>query len=64
MVFVHSRKDTGKTARTLVLKSQNGGDQDLFDCSENPLFDLHMRDVKKSRNKCGPKSKAVYSPKV
>ena len=53
MVFVHSRKDTGKTARTFVLKAQNGGDQALFDCSEHPLHALLTRDVKKSRNKCG-----------
>lgn len=52
MVFVHSRKDTGKTARTLVLKAQNAGEQALFDCSENPIYDLLMREVKKSRNKC------------
>lgn len=52
MVFVHSRKDTGKTARTLVLKAQNAGEQALFDCSDNPIYDLLMREVKKSRNKC------------
>ena len=52
MVFVHSRKDTGKTGRTLVLKYQNAGDTALFDCSENPVHALLMRDVKKSRNKC------------
>ena len=54
MVFVHSRKDTGKTARTLVLKAQNAGEQALFDCSDNPIYDLLMREVKKSRNKCAP----------
>ena len=52
MVFVHSRKDTGKTGRTLVLKYQNAGDGAVFDCSENPVHSLLMRDVKKSRNKC------------
>ena len=52
MVFVHSRKDTGKTGRTLVLKYQNAGDGALFDCSDNPVHALLMRDVKKSRNKC------------
>jgi len=51
MVFVHSRKDTGKTGRTLVLKYQNAGESALFDCSENPVHALLMRDVKKSRNK-------------
>ena len=28
-----SRKDTGKTARMLMLKAQQAGEQNLFDCS-------------------------------
>lgn len=67
MVFVHSRKDTGKTARTLVLKAQNAGEQALFDCSDNPIYDLLMREVKKSRNKCTPSpsrsTSTHFSPK-
>ena len=34
MVFVHSRKDTGKTGRTLAMKAQQSGDGGLFDCTE------------------------------
>ena len=52
MVFVHSRKDTGKTARTLVVKAQNGGDVDAFDCTQHEQYALMLRDVKKSRNRC------------
>lgn len=51
MVFVHSRKDTGKTARMLALKAQQNGDTALFDCSEEPQFAFAAKDVKKSRNK-------------
>ena len=29
MIFVHSRKDTGKTARALAVKAQNAGDMAL-----------------------------------
>ncbi len=32
MVFVHSRKDTGKTGRTLAVKAQGYGETALFDC--------------------------------
>lgn len=34
MVFVHSRKDTVKTARSFINMAQANGDLDLFDCSE------------------------------
>jgi activating signal cointegrator complex subunit 3 len=51
MVFVHSRKDTGKTARTLVAKAQNAGDSALFDCSEDPQYAFMQKDIKKSRNR-------------
>ena len=37
MVFVHSRKDTGKTGRTLGLKAQQGGDGALFDCTADEV---------------------------
>lgn len=52
MVFVHSRKDTGKTARTLVTKAQNGGDGAVFDCSDQDAYPYMAKDVKRSRNKC------------
>ncbi|KAL4525728.1 hypothetical protein Ndes2526B_g09336 [Nannochloris sp. 'desiccata'] len=51
MVFVHSRKDTGKTARMLALKAQQNGDTALFDCSEESGFPHASKDIKKSRNK-------------
>lgn len=51
MVFVHSRKDTGKTGRTLALKAQQEGKFALFDCREHPKYGLMAKDVKKSRNK-------------
>ena len=52
MVFVHSRKDTGKTARTLVTKAQNAGDGAVFDCSDQDAYPYMAKDVKRSRNKC------------
>ena len=51
MIFVHSRKDTGKTARALAVKAQNAGDMALFDCSEHPQYGFLQKDVKKSRNR-------------
>ncbi|KAK9868384.1 hypothetical protein WJX84_004044 [Apatococcus fuscideae] len=51
MIFVHSRKDTGKTARALAVKAQNTGDMALFDCSEHPQYGFLQKDVKKSRNR-------------
>lgn len=51
MVFVHSRKDTGKTARMLALKAQQNGETALFDCSEESGYPHASKDVKKSRNK-------------
>ena len=52
MVFVHSRKDTGKTARTLFMKAQQAGQTADFDCSEQDNYGLVARDVKRSRNRC------------
>lgn len=40
MVFVHSRKDTGKTGRTLALKAQQNGETALFDCSDQMVRGL------------------------
>jgi len=51
MVFVHSRKDTGKSARMLAMKAQQGGDTAAFDCSNLDKYDLAAKDTKKSRNK-------------
>lgn len=51
MVFVHSRKDTGKTARTLIMKAQQAGQINDFDCSSEENHGLTFRDVKRSRNR-------------
>ncbi|RIA90966.1 Sec63 Brl domain-containing protein [Glomus cerebriforme] len=51
MVFVHSRKDTVKTARTLNEFAVKEGYSDLFDNSTHPQFGLINRDVSKSKNK-------------
>ncbi|VFQ81224.1 unnamed protein product [Cuscuta campestris] len=51
MVFVHSRKDTGKTADKLVELSQRNEDSDLFGNAKHPQFELKKKEVIKSRNK-------------
>ncbi|KAJ8643830.1 hypothetical protein MRB53_005578 [Persea americana] len=51
MVFVHSRKDTGKTARTLIEMAKLNGDTDLFQNNTDPKFELFKKDVQKSRNR-------------
>lgn len=53
MVFVHSRKDTVKTARTFISMAQANGDLDEFDCSTTcDNYDLFRRDMgSKNRNK-------------
>lgn len=51
MVFVHSRKDTGKTARMLAMKAQQNGETAQFDCSDVERYDLASKDAKKSKNK-------------
>ncbi|XP_031090606.1 DExH-box ATP-dependent RNA helicase DExH14 isoform X2 [Ipomoea triloba] len=51
MVFVHSRKDTGKTADKLVEISQKNEDWELFRNEQHPQFELKKKEVLKSRNK-------------
>ena len=51
MVFVHSRKDTGKTARQLAEIAGREGDGGLFDVRDHDRYPLASKDVKKSR--CG-----------
>ena len=51
MVFVHSRKDTGKTGRTMMARAQVSGDTAAFDCRDHPQYGFAMKDVAKSRNK-------------
>lgn len=52
MVFVHSRADTVKTARTFINKSRDFNEQGLFDCSDSPQYVKFEREVAgKNRNK-------------
>lgn len=51
MVFVHSRKDTGKTAKTLIEIARNREELALFEPDTHPQFELMKRDVQKSRNR-------------
>lgn len=51
MVFVHSRKDTVKTARTLLEMAQDEGVGDLFDPSQHEGYSNAIRDVKQSKGK-------------
>jgi replicative superfamily II helicase len=49
MVFVHSRKDTGKTARQLAEIAAREGDTALFDARDHERYTFAIKDVKKSR---------------
>ncbi|URE24984.1 activating signal cointegrator 1 complex subunit 3, partial [Musa troglodytarum] len=51
MVFVHSRKDTGKTARTLIELALKAGDLESFMNDKHPQFPLVKKEVNKSRNR-------------
>ncbi|OAD78991.1 hypothetical protein PHYBLDRAFT_154493 [Phycomyces blakesleeanus NRRL 1555(-)] len=51
MVFVHARKETVKTAQMLKEEVLNESLGDYFDCSAEPKFVGHRRDIAKSRNK-------------
>ncbi|KAI5956342.1 mug81 [Candida jiufengensis] len=52
MVFVHSRKETVKTARTFIQMAQDHNELDLFDCSENPSYEKFKREAsQKNRSK-------------
>lgn len=51
MVFVHSRKDTVKTARTLWEMAADEGLTDLFDPSGHEEYTNALRDVKQSKGK-------------
>ncbi|XP_050379201.1 DExH-box ATP-dependent RNA helicase DExH14 [Argentina anserina] len=51
MVFVHSRKDTAKTAQKLVELARKFEGLELFKNDQHPQFSLIQREVKKSRNK-------------
>ncbi|PIA58140.1 hypothetical protein AQUCO_00500228v1 [Aquilegia coerulea] len=51
MVFVHSRKDTGKTAKTLIERPRRMDEMNLFENDTHPQFELIKRDVHKSTNR-------------
>lgn len=51
MVFVHSRKDTGKMGRTFITKMQNANDASHFECKDHPQYAFAAKDIGKSRNK-------------
>jgi len=50
MVFVHSRKDTGKTAR-LLAEMAAGEDARLFDTRSNDKYGMFLKEVQRSRNR-------------
>jgi len=51
MVFVHSRKDTYKTAKTLMEMAQQEGTISAFEPKENPKYSQWEKQVIKSRNR-------------
>ncbi|EME41747.1 hypothetical protein DOTSEDRAFT_177082 [Dothistroma septosporum NZE10] len=51
MVFVHSRKDTVKTARLLYEKATEEGLTDLFDPSSHEGYTQALKDVKQSKGR-------------
>lgn len=51
MVFVHSRKETGKIGRILAELSATNGMDSLFSCAEQETYSLAKREVQKSKNK-------------
>ncbi|KAF2274068.1 Sec63-domain-containing protein [Westerdykella ornata] len=51
MVFVHSRKDTVKSARTLYEKAMENQCTELFDPTGHPRYDMAVRDMKQSRGR-------------
>ncbi|KAG9057370.1 hypothetical protein FS842_007071 [Serendipita sp. 407] len=51
MVFVHSRKDTVKSAESLKEFATLEADLDIFDCRHDPQFEFHRREIGKSKNK-------------
>ncbi|GJN30699.1 hypothetical protein PR202_gb19029 [Eleusine coracana subsp. coracana] len=51
LVFVHTRKDTGKTARTLIDLAVNVGEIELFSNADHPQFELIKKDVSKAKSR-------------
>ncbi|KAG8095958.1 hypothetical protein GUJ93_ZPchr0013g36564 [Zizania palustris] len=51
LVFVHTRKDTGKTARTLIDLAANAGQLELFSNASHPQYSLIKKDVSKAKSR-------------
>lgn len=51
MVFVHSRKDTGSTARALEEMAGQKDELKLFSAEDHPQYSLALKITSKSRNK-------------
>ncbi|KAF9918433.1 hypothetical protein BX616_008873 [Lobosporangium transversale] len=51
MVFVHSRKDTVKTAQMLKQKANDEDEAIFFDTSSHPQHEIKKRELAKSRNR-------------
>ncbi|VAI08396.1 unnamed protein product [Triticum turgidum subsp. durum] len=51
LVFVHTRKDTGKTARTLIDLAAKAGEVELFSNADHPQYGLIKRDVSKAKSR-------------
>ncbi|VDB97030.1 unnamed protein product [Peniophora sp. CBMAI 1063] len=51
MVFVHSRKETVKSAQALREAAMADGCLDDFSCQDHQMFDMFRRDIGMSRNK-------------
>ncbi|KAB2579921.1 putative helicase mug81 [Lasiodiplodia theobromae] len=51
MVFVHSRKDTYKSAKILWEKAMEDAATDLFDPAGHPNYDMAVRDMKSSKGR-------------
>ncbi|KND03788.1 uncharacterized protein SPPG_01244 [Spizellomyces punctatus DAOM BR117] len=51
MVFVHSRKDTVRTAQMLRDEALNHNELGLFDMTQDPQYGLAVKEVQRSKNK-------------
>lgn len=51
MVFVHSRKDTVKTARTFIQMAQSLHESSFFECEDSKSYDKYSREMGKNHNK-------------
>lgn len=51
MVFVHSRRETVKTAQSIIKKARDESMTSYFDCSNSSKFEYFQREMGKNRNK-------------